>query len=126
MNRQRIGELEDKIMEKEAEKNTDKKIEEYEGKIRELSDALKRNNLRIIGIPEEEERGKEKVHTRLTVAPGVGWGQTSGLTATQPTNASYSRQHRGSALQFHTTPGTIQNDETEEFPSKESPGNNNS
>ena len=35
-----------------------KKIQEYEGKIRELSDALKRNNLRIIGIPEEEERGK--------------------------------------------------------------------
>ena len=28
------------------------------GKIRELSDALKRNNLRMIGIPEEEERGK--------------------------------------------------------------------
>ena len=42
----------------EAEKKRDKKIQEYEGKIRELSDALKRNNLRIIGIPEEEERGK--------------------------------------------------------------------
>ena len=35
-----------------------KKIQEYEGKIRELGDALKRNNLHIIGIPEEEERGK--------------------------------------------------------------------
>ena len=56
---ERIGELEDKIMEKEeADKKTDKKIQEYEGKIRELSDALKRNNLRIFGIPEEEERGK--------------------------------------------------------------------
>ena len=40
---ERIGELEDKIMEKEVEKKTDKKIQEYEGKIRELSDALKRN-----------------------------------------------------------------------------------
>ena len=40
-----------------------------------------------------------------------------------PTNTSYSRQHRRSALQFLNTPGTIQNDETEEFPSKESPGN---
>ena len=28
------------------------------GKVRELSDALKRNNLCIIGIPEEEERGE--------------------------------------------------------------------
>ena len=46
-------------MEKEeAEKKRDKKIQEYEGKIRELSDTLKRNNIRIIGIPEEEERGK--------------------------------------------------------------------
>ena len=54
-----IGELEDKIMKnEEAEKKRDKKIQEYEGKIRELNDALKRNNLRIIGIPEEEERGK--------------------------------------------------------------------
>ena len=42
-------------------------------------------------------RGEEKVHTSLTVAPAVGWGQTSGLTVVLPTNASYSRQHRGSA-----------------------------
>ena len=56
---ERIGELEGKIMEKEeAEKKRDKKIQEYEGKIRELSDTLKRNNIHIIGIPEEEERGK--------------------------------------------------------------------
>uniref|UniRef100_A0ABI7VTQ4 L1 transposable element RRM domain-containing protein n=1 Tax=Felis catus TaxID=9685 RepID=A0ABI7VTQ4_FELCA len=55
---ERIGELDDKIIEKEeAEKRRDR-IQEYEGKIRELSDTLKRNNIRIIGIPEEEERGK--------------------------------------------------------------------
>ena len=71
-------------------------------------------------------RGEDKVHTSLTVAPAVGWGQTSGLTAAPLTNASYSRQHRGSAPQSRTTPGTIQNDETEEFPSEKRPGNNNS
>ena len=71
-------------------------------------------------------RGEEKAHTSLTVAPVVGWGQTSGLTVAPPTNASYSRQHRGSAPQSPTTPGTILNDETDEFPSKESPGNNDS
>ena len=54
---ERIGELEDKIMEKgEAEKKRDKKVQEYEGRIREL---IKCNNSRIIGIPEEEEREKE-------------------------------------------------------------------
>ena len=54
---ERIGELEDKIMEKEeAEKKRDKTILEYARRIRDLSDAIKRNYIRIIGIPEEEER----------------------------------------------------------------------
>ena len=45
-------------MEKEeAEKKRDKKIQEYE-RMRELSDATKCNNSRMIGIPEEEEREK--------------------------------------------------------------------
>ena len=46
-------------MEKEeAEKKRDKKIQGYEWKIRQLSDAIKQNNIHIIGIPEEErERG---------------------------------------------------------------------
>ena len=47
------------------------------------------------------------------MAPALGWEQTSGLTAAPPTNASYSRQHRVSVLQFPTTAETIQNDETE-------------
>ena len=72
------------------------------------------------------ERGREGTHTSLTVAPVVGWGQTSGVTAVLPTNTSYSRQHRGRALLFRTTPGTIQNDEMEEFSSKETPGSSDS
>ena len=47
------------MMEKEeAEKKRDKKIQEYEGRIGELSDAIKWNNIHIIGIPEKEEREK--------------------------------------------------------------------
>ena len=54
---ERIGELEDKIMEKERlRKREIKKIQEYEGRIRELSDTIKRDNIRLIGIPEEKER----------------------------------------------------------------------
>ena len=45
-------------MEKEEAEKKLKKIQEYEGRIRELSDPIKRNNIRIIGIPEEEEREK--------------------------------------------------------------------
>ena len=53
----RIGELEDKIMEKEeAEEQKIKKIQDQEGRIRALSDAIKQNNIRIIRIPAEEER----------------------------------------------------------------------
>ena len=57
-------------MEKEAaEKKRDKKIQEYEGRIRELSDAIKRNNICTIGILEVEERekGAEGVLEQITV-----------------------------------------------------------
>ena len=32
------------------------KTKEHDLRIREISDSLKRNNIRIIGVPEEEER----------------------------------------------------------------------
>ncbi|KAF0887368.1 LORF1 protein, partial [Crocuta crocuta] len=58
----RIDELEDTIIGKEeAEKKRDKLIQEHERTVRELSDTIKWNNIHnihIIGIPEEEERGK--------------------------------------------------------------------
>ena len=42
----------------EAEKERESKAKEHEIRIRELSDSLKRNNIRIIGVPEDEERVK--------------------------------------------------------------------
>ncbi|KAF0880766.1 LORF1 protein, partial [Crocuta crocuta] len=55
----RISDLEDIIIEKEeTEKKRDKLIQEHERRDRELSDTNKWNNIHIIGIPEEEERGK--------------------------------------------------------------------
>ncbi|KAF0881755.1 LORF1 protein, partial [Crocuta crocuta] len=53
-----ICDLEDTIIEKpEADKKRDKLIQEHE-RFRELTDTVKCNYIRIIGIPEEEERGK--------------------------------------------------------------------
>ena len=43
---------------KKLRKREIKKIQEYDGRLRELSDITKRNNVCIIGYPEEEERGK--------------------------------------------------------------------
>ena len=45
----------------EADTERDKRISKNETTLRELCDQAKRNNIRIIGIPEEEERGKGKV-----------------------------------------------------------------
>ena len=54
---QRISNIEDKHMENnEAEKNREMKAKEHDLRIREISDSLKRNTIRIIGVPEEEER----------------------------------------------------------------------
>ena len=51
---QRINYIEDKLIENnEAEKKTEIKAKEHNLRIRESSDSLKRNNIRIIGVPEE-------------------------------------------------------------------------
>ena len=76
---ERISELEDKIMEKEEAEKEIKKIQEHEGRIRELSDAMKWNNICIIGIPKEEERekGAEGVLEQITAEnfPDLGKGK---------------------------------------------------
>ena len=79
---ERIGELEDKIMEKEeAEKQRDKTIQEYEGRIRELSEAIKQNNIPITGISEEEERekGAEGVLEQIIAETFLIWGRKKAL-----------------------------------------------
>ena len=40
----------------EAGKKGETKAKEHNLRIREINDSLKRNNIRIIGVPEEEER----------------------------------------------------------------------
>ena len=50
----RIGDIEDKIMENnKAEKKRERKLLDHEGRLRELSDSIKWNNICIIGVPEE-------------------------------------------------------------------------
>ena len=43
----------------EADEKRQIKAKEHDLRIREISDSLKRNNVRIIGVPEDEEREKE-------------------------------------------------------------------
>ena len=54
---QKVSNTEEKLMENnEAEKKRWTKAKEHDLRIKEISDSLKRNNIRNIGIPKGEER----------------------------------------------------------------------
>ena len=67
---EQISDLEDKILEiTTAEQNKEKRMKRIEDSLRELWDNIKRTNIRIIGVPEEEERkkGTEKIFEEIIV-----------------------------------------------------------
>ena len=62
--KERLNDLEDKIVEiTTTEQNKDKLIKRIEDSLRDHWDNIKCNNIRIIGVPEEEEteKGLEKI-----------------------------------------------------------------
>ena len=74
---EQISDLEDKILEiTTAEQNKEKRMKRIEDSLRELWDNIKRTNIRIIGVPEEEERkkGTEKIFEEIIVEnfPNMG------------------------------------------------------
>ena len=65
-----ISDLEDKIVEiTTAEQNKEKRMKRIEDSLRDLWDNIKRTNIRIIGVPEEEEKkkGSEKIFEEIIV-----------------------------------------------------------
>ena len=53
----RISELEDRMVEiNEAERKKEKWIKRNEDNLRDLQDNMKRSNIQIIGVPEEEDK----------------------------------------------------------------------
>ena len=66
---ERISDLEDKIVEiTTTEQNKEKRMKRIEDSLRELWDNIKRTNIRIIGVPEEEKKkGTEKIFEEITV-----------------------------------------------------------
>ena len=61
---ERISDLEDKIVEiTTAEQNIEKRMKRIEDSLRDLWDNIKRTNIRILGVPEEEKKkkGTEKI-----------------------------------------------------------------
>ena len=57
----RISEFEDRMVEiNESERTKEKRIKRNEDNLRDLQDNIKRYNIRIIGIPEEEDKKKDR------------------------------------------------------------------
>ena len=56
----RISELEDRMVEtNESERKKERRIERNEDNLRDLQDNMKHSNIRIIGVPEEEDKKKD-------------------------------------------------------------------
>ena len=56
----RISEIEDRMVEiNESERKQEQRIERNEDNLRDLQDNMKRSNIRIIGVPEEEDKKKD-------------------------------------------------------------------
>ena len=66
----RINDLEDKIVEKTtSEQNKEERLKTIEDSLRDLWNNIKHTNIRIIGVPEEEEKkkGTEKIFEEIIV-----------------------------------------------------------
>ena len=67
---ERISEVEDRMVEiNEAERKKEKRIKRNEDNLRDLQDNIKCYNIRIIGVPEEEDKkkGHEKILEEIIV-----------------------------------------------------------
>ena len=74
---EKISDLEDKIVEiTTAEQNKEKRMKRIEDSLRDLWDNIKRTNIQIIGVPEEEvkKKGTEKIFEEIIVEnfPNMG------------------------------------------------------
>ena len=72
-----ISDLEDRTVEfTAAEQNKEKRMKRTEDSLRDLRDNIKHTNIRIIGVPEEEEKkkGTEKIFEEIIVEifPNMG------------------------------------------------------
>uniref|UniRef100_A0A452VDF0 ubiquitinyl hydrolase 1 n=2 Tax=Ursus TaxID=9639 RepID=A0A452VDF0_URSMA len=78
----RISGIGDKMMDnKEAKKKRDKQLLDHQGRSRERSDTRKPHNIRIIGIPEEEERerGAEGILEQIIAENFPDLGKEAGI-----------------------------------------------
>ena len=74
----RISEIEDRMVEiNGSERKKEKRIKRNEDNLRDLQDNMKRSNVRLIGVPEEEDRKKdhEKILEEIIFENFPKWGR---------------------------------------------------
>ena len=61
----------------EAEREKEKRIKRNEDNLRDLWDNVKCPNIRIIGVPEEEDKkkGQEKILKEIIMKTSLKWGR---------------------------------------------------
>ena len=75
---ERISDLEDKMVEiTTTEQDKEKRMKRTEDSLRDLWDNIKRTNIRIIGVPEEEEKETEKIFEEIIVENFLNMGMTA-------------------------------------------------
>ena len=91
---ERISDLEDKIVEiTTAEQNKEKRMKRIEDSLRDRWDNIKRTNIQIIRVPEEEEKkkGTEKIFEEIIVEnfPNMGKERVNQVQETRESHTGY-------------------------------------
>ena len=84
---ERISDLEDKMVEiSTAEQDKEKRMKRTEDSLRDLWDNIKHTNIRIIEVPEEEEKkkGTEKIFEEIIVENFPNMGKEIGNSQSSP------------------------------------------
>ena len=79
---ERVSDLEDKLMAKrETEEKRDKQLKDYENRLREINDRLRKKNPCLIGVPEGAERdgGPEYVFEQIKAENFPNLGRETGI-----------------------------------------------
>ena len=94
---ERIRDLEDRMVEfTSAEQNKEKRMKRNEDSLRDHWDNIKHNNIRIIGVPEGEERdkGPKKIFEEITVENFPNMGKEIATQVQEAQRVPYSMNPR--------------------------------
>ena len=79
---ERVSDIDDKLMaQREPEEKRDKQLKDHEDRLMEISDSLRKKNLRLIGVPggTEMDRGPEYVFEQIIAENFPNLGMETGI-----------------------------------------------